>query len=104
MPKMVMVVMSEPTSAEEEAAYNAWYDDVHLPEMTQVPGVDSARRFKVSGDANLGDGRRYLAIYELDTEDLAAVQADIGARMQDGRINMSPLMREDMAAGVFEAI
>jgi hypothetical protein len=47
--------------AEHEAEFNQWYDQEHIPLLTAVPGVISARRFKdPSGKP------RYLALYELD--------------------------------------
>ena len=45
---------------EHEAEFNAWYDDEHVPLLSQVPGVMRARRFKASSGAP-----RYLALYDL---------------------------------------
>ncbi len=46
---------------EYEAEFNQWYDQEHIPLLSAVPGVISARRFK-DPDGN----PRYLALYELD--------------------------------------
>jgi hypothetical protein len=43
-----------------EAAFNAWYDDAHVPALAAVPGVLSARRFRTSGA-----GPKYVALYHL---------------------------------------
>jgi hypothetical protein len=43
-----------------EAAFNAWYDDEHVPALAKVPGVLCARRFRTSGD-----GPKYVALYHL---------------------------------------
>jgi hypothetical protein len=72
MPKGIMYVESYPASPEEAEAYHAWYEGTHLKEMTSIDGVVSARRF-----AALGDDGPYVAIYELDTDDIAGVQAKI---------------------------
>ncbi len=46
--------------AEHEAEFNQWYDQEHVPLLSAVPGVVSARRFKdPSGKP------RYIALYEL---------------------------------------
>lgn len=45
---------------EHEEEFNKWYDEEHIPLMTAVPGVLSARRFRdPSGNPP------YLALYEL---------------------------------------
>lgn len=47
-----------------EAAFNTWYNDIHLPEILACPGFISCTRYEsVVGEP------RYLAIYQLDTED-----------------------------------
>jgi hypothetical protein len=57
-----LVVYTDPADGREDE-YNAWYDDVHLPEFTALPGVINGRRFKVAGDAK----PQYAAIYELSS-------------------------------------
>ncbi len=52
--------------AEHEAEFNRWYDTEHIPLLSAVPGVLSARRFF---DAQ---GKpRYIALYELADADVA---------------------------------
>lgn len=49
-------------AAEED--FNRWYNEKHLPEVLACPGFISAERFEC------GSGQpRYLAIYELESED-----------------------------------
>jgi hypothetical protein len=44
-----------------ETAFNAWYDNEHVPALARVPGVLSARRFR-----NAGAGSpKYVALYHL---------------------------------------
>jgi hypothetical protein len=45
--------------AEHEADFNAWYDKEHIPALSAVPGVLSARRFRGTGN------RTYVALYHL---------------------------------------
>ncbi|MFZ1908245.1 MAG: hypothetical protein WAU52_04100 [Burkholderiales bacterium] len=33
-------------AAEDEAEFNAWYDDEHIPERLGIPGILSARRVR----------------------------------------------------------
>jgi hypothetical protein len=55
---------------EQEADFNRWYTDVHLPEIVGVPGVRAGRRYRLlTQQAGFpGDGvPTYLALYELET-------------------------------------
>jgi hypothetical protein len=64
----ILVVLSNPISAEHEAEFNAWYNEVHIPEILAQPGFRSARRFKAVAKVP-GEGmpsHRYLAIYSID--------------------------------------
>ena len=70
MPKGIMYVETMPVSSDREAEYHKWYNDTHLAQITSVEGIISARRFAPID----GDGP-FIAIYELDCDDLdAAVQ------------------------------
>ena len=78
-----LIVYTSPADGREDD-YNAWYDDIHLPEFSALPGVITGRRFKV-----VADGKpQYAAIYELSThpdEVLAAMNAGV----KDGTVHMT---------------
>ncbi len=72
-----MYVETMPASPDREAEYHKWYNDTHLAQILSVEGIVSARRFA----PNDGVGP-FIAIYELDCDDLdAAVQrlGELGA-------------------------
>lgn len=60
---LVVAATIEP-SVEQE--WNAWYDNVHLPEIAECPGFLSAQRY-VAEDSD--GARRYLSVYELKDAD-----------------------------------
>lgn len=62
--------------AGREADYERWYDDRHMPDMLAVPGFVSAERFTVVGEGPY----RFLAIYEVESNDIRATLAEIGNR------------------------
>ena len=70
LPECVLVVHTR-VPAEREDAFNLWYDEVHLPEITNCPGFLRSARY-VTDD---GGGRRYLALYELADE--GALKSDL---------------------------
>ncbi|KOY10249.1 hypothetical protein JEY62_27045 [Bradyrhizobium diazoefficiens] len=45
---------------EHEAAFNAWYEQRHFPDLLACPGWLSAKRF-----VSIGDGPKYAAMYEV---------------------------------------
>ena len=56
---MLHVVMVD-VAPEDEAAFNEWYDNVHLPDILACPGwISATRRICVEG------GPKYVAIYEI---------------------------------------
>lgn len=58
----VLVVTME-VDPEDEAEFNKWYNEQHLPERMEIPGYVSARRFKLEE----GNGAlTYLCIWELE--------------------------------------
>ena len=47
-------------AAEDETAFNAWYDTEHVPALARVPGVLCARRFRTAAG-----NTKYIALYHL---------------------------------------
>lgn len=59
-----------------EGEFNDWYDQQHMPDVLAIPGFISAERY-----VSVGEGRhKYMAIYEIETEDLGALLEDFGKR------------------------
>lgn len=83
-----LLVFSSPADGRDDD-YNAWYDDVHLPEVLSIDGIVSAERFEHArvGTA-AGDETRYLAIYGVEGDPAAAIEA-LNTRVATGEIQMS---------------
>ncbi|MBA9005402.1 DUF4286 family protein [Thermomonospora cellulosilytica] len=84
MARGVYYVASRPKSPEREAEFNAWYEEVHLPEVCSLPGFVSARRF-----APVQDDGPYVALYEIEGDDLEEVIAGLIGAMREGRLTLS---------------
>ena len=81
MPKGIIYVETMPASPDREAEYHKWYNDTHLEQILSVEGIVSARRFAPTD----GDGP-FIAIYELDCDDLdAAARREIRRERQVDR-------------------
>lgn len=57
---------------ENEADFNAWYDEEHLPALSAVPGAMAARRYV--GRAGAGT-HKYIAIYHLEAPEVTKSEA-----------------------------
>jgi len=85
----ILLVLSDPVSAEADDAYNEWYDNVHLPEILALAGFTSARRFRVAEAQLASQGgpdavrvkfpHRYVAVYEVEAPDVAKAAESLGA-------------------------
>jgi hypothetical protein len=63
----------------DTAEFNRWYDDIHVPEFVDQPGIDHGwRNEKIEHEHQLGEvDEQYAAIYQLDS--VAAFQAALDA-------------------------
>lgn len=61
----IYIVKAEFGSKEHEAAWNEWYDRVHVVEMLTVPGIRAATRY-----VEVAGAQRYVAIYEIDSPEV----------------------------------
>lgn len=103
MARYKMVVLSRPTEGREEE-YNAWYQDVHLGELVALEGFVSARRYRRARNLAEGDTYPYLAVYEIETDDIDAVVENLTATAEQGRLTMSDAVDTATAyAVVYEA-
>lgn len=105
MPKATLLVFSNAAPG-QETEYNAWYDEVHIPDVLRLPGVVSARRFRLSAeqlDPAAEPATGYVATYELDLEDLATLRDALLAAVQGGQMTMSATVA-DMNSVIYEEI
>jgi len=70
-----------------DAEFNAWYDQQHVPDLLRVPGFMAARRWKLQiGATPTSTLPPYLVIYEVQTGNLAATDAEVAKRAANGTI------------------
>lgn len=93
MPRGIMVVQSNPATPERDAEYNDWYSSTHLPELLQIPGFVAGRRYRVPDGAPAT--HRYLAIYDIDADELTAPMKELQARSARGEVGRSDVVGMD---------
>ena len=98
MPRALYTVHSRPSSPEREDEYNDWYDNVHLPDLLNVKGVVGASRYRVAKAQQGGpvEGPQYLAIYEVDIEDVQDFFDDMMRAATDGSMRMSDALDQSV--------
>jgi hypothetical protein len=90
MAKGILYVETYPSSPERAEEYHKWYNEVHLPEICSIEGFVSASRYApVDGEGP------FVAIYELEGDDLQAVQARLGEAAGSGKMTMSDVLALD---------
>jgi hypothetical protein len=96
MPHGKLVVFNDPASPEVEADYNAWYDGDHVPQILQhVPAITAAKRFRIGPgqEMPLAGAPRYLAIYDIEADDVMDSFTQLREATADGRIVMTDTIR-----------
>ena len=81
MPKAYFIVRATVTDPAKRAAFDAWYQNEHLPDATKAFGITKARRFWSASDPSL-----HMATYEFP--DLPALECGTGPD------TMKPLIAE----------
>jgi hypothetical protein len=79
----------------QETEFNRWYDHQHAPDVVAVPGFVTAQRY-VAADPQLRNSplpSKYLVVYKVVTDDLAAVQAEVSRRLATKMTVMSPTFK-----------
>ncbi len=89
MARHTFVVFTNPTEGREDD-YNDWYDNTHLSDVLKVEGFVAAQRFKLADtDAPQEFPHRYMALYEVETDDLAKVAQALSEAGESGEMFIS---------------
>ena len=107
MAKHTFIVFTNPVEG-KESEYNDWYNRQHIPDVLNVPGFVGAQRFRLA-DAQMSrdDNRthKYLAVYEIETDDLAGTLKELRARGGTAEIVLSDAIdTKNVATYVFTPI
>lgn len=95
MARGIFHVESYPVSPEMAAEYNTWYNEVHLAEIVSIEGFRSARRL-----APVDGVGPYVALYEMEGDDLEEVLGRMMSVANDGGFIMSDALQLDPAPAI----
>jgi len=97
MPRFMLTVFSNPITGKDDA-YNDWYTNTHLADVLSIPGFVKAQRFRTVEGHDLPGAmteHSYLATYEIMTDDLPGVLAELLRRTGTAAMQMSPAFDMD---------
>jgi hypothetical protein len=89
----ILIVFTEAHEG-REGDFNSWYDDIHLSDVLSVDGYVSAQRYVMAEEqakgfkADSAPGR-YLAIYEIEAENLTDAHDKLAAAAEHMYISES---------------
>ncbi|QEV36029.1 hypothetical protein CP977_30870 [Streptomyces cinereoruber] len=105
MPRYTYVVLTNPVEGKEEQ-FNDWYTNTHVHDALKVPGFVSAQRFELAPAQRAATPYpwRYLAIYELETENLQESVDALAARYNTPEMIISEALHPERLGLLFEAM
>jgi hypothetical protein len=76
MTRYMFYVFSDCQDPAREQEFNEWYNNFHVPDMLEIPGMIKATRWQ-SASAKPNQRRKYLALYELETDNIDKFDASV---------------------------
>ena len=87
--------------------YNDWYSNTHLSDILKLRGFTAAQRFKAGDALDAIKGKppehKYLAIYEMETDDLQGCLAELFQAVESMDIS-DAFDSENVSVGLFAPI
>mgnify|MGYP000569075000 CR=1 FL=1 len=86
-----LVVMTSAVEGREDE-FNDWYDNEHLGDICALPGFTDASRYELESFGENSMGHKYLAIYDMETDDVDATMQNMIGEATSGRMHISEAM------------
>jgi len=93
--------MTSPLEGREEE-YHHWYQNIHLHEVMQLPGFKSGQRYRLATALAEHETFPFLAIYEVETDDIESVLAEMKSRAGTERLSISDALAPKAYAVMYE--
>jgi hypothetical protein len=87
-----------------EADYNDWYEKQHVFDVLAIPGIQSAQRFRLSDQSRQKLGYRYMALYEIETDNIEDIHREIARRAGTAEMPRSDAVGTDRMFMDYEVI
>jgi hypothetical protein len=98
MAQYMFVVYTNPVAG-QDIEYHNWYNNQHLGDVTRIPGFVGAQRFEFVPIAGTTQPtHRYLALYTVETDDLATTHETLMAAVGSSALPLSDALDRQGAA------
>lgn len=105
MPRYNLIALTNAKTGRDDE-FNDWYDNVHLADVLKLPGVIAAQRFRLS-DTQHRPGpfeHRYMAVYEIEIDDVRKTLDELRAVSGSDRMPLSPALQDERMVWIMEPI
>jgi hypothetical protein len=105
MAKYNLIALTNPLEGRDDD-FNAWYTNVHLADVLKLPGVTAAQRYRLA-DVQHRPGPlewKYMAVYEIDIDDIATTLAALKAASGTDAMPLSPALSAERMVWIYEPI
>lgn len=86
MAKWLLLVESHCADPAREDEFHDWYDKIHIRDILKTKGFVKATRYELQTVTKSAGGRdKFLAIYEIEAEDMDAVMARHSENMKQAK-------------------
>src|SRR4030042_152825 len=89
MEKWIYAVYTICRDPSREKEFNEWYDQIHLPDILETPGIKRATRYEIREPTE--QQGKYVALYEVETEDIdqtiAKLRETVASKREQGRMS-----------------
>lgn len=100
MVRSIFLVLSDATGPDTDAEFNRWYSEKHIQDVSKVPGVVSATRYRIEKGVTVlpgvnADKHGFVAIYEIEAktkEELEIFAASLRNAIGSGAVDISPTL------------
>ena len=86
-----LIALSNPVEGKDEE-FNTWYADEHVADILAIPGIRRAERFRLATEKGK---YKYLAVYEIEADDVNVPLTELRRRLRSGEIVLSESMQQD---------
>ncbi len=88
-----MLAWSSPQSPDRLGEFGEWYENTHIPQIrAAVTSIIAVSRYELVDPESTEPSHRYLAVYELDDDDIPAAAAALAQSAAAGRMEMTTAM------------
>ena len=101
--KYKMVVFTNAVEGRDED-FNDWYQNTHLKQIVSIKSFVQAQRFRFHTSIVPGspDSSRYMAIYDIETDDINAALGAMNDLAASGRMPLPESMGQPIIGAVYE--